>query len=235
MRRWRASGACTSDQPVASPPLPLPDAQAITLDVPLNAIDIAALDHKGAALRSRLGLDGVPLLAVLIGGDGGGYSFTPADWAQVGDVVAGLAETHAMRLVVSTSRRTGAQAEDILKARLEGPALADAVWYTKAPRPVVADYLGAADAIIITEDSITMLSEALSTGKPVLSLRPQPQGDDLKVRTILNHIGDRARIQRVLLGEPVMFDIRQGSGMDQARQDEKLAAHLAPIIGRAGQ
>ena len=75
------------------------------------------------------------------------------------------AERHGAGLLVTASRRTGAAGETLLRERLANtPAF---IWDGTGENPYFA-FLALADAILVTEDSVSMVSEAASTGKPVL-------------------------------------------------------------------
>lgn len=119
-----------------------------------------------AAERFRPQLDHLPRprVAVLIGGDNAVYRLTAPIMGDVAAKLAGLARTHGAGLMVTPSRRTGADNEAILRARLSSvPAV---VWDGRGENPYFA-YLGLADVIIVTCDSVSMVSEACATGKPV--------------------------------------------------------------------
>lgn len=105
-----------------------------------------------------------PRVAVLIGGNNGVYALTPTIMGDVAEKLADLARAHGAGLMVTPSRRTGADNEAILRARLSG--LPAEVWDGQGENPYFA-YLGLADAIVVTCDSVSMTSEACSTGKPV--------------------------------------------------------------------
>lgn len=105
-----------------------------------------------------------PRVAVLIGGSSAAYHLTPIIMGDVADRLTALAHGGA-GLMVTTSRRTGADNAAILRARLGGNANV-ALWDGTGENPYFA-YLGLADAIIVTCDSTNMVSEACSTGKPV--------------------------------------------------------------------
>lgn len=101
-----------------------------------------------------------PLVAVLIGGNSSAYRLTPEVTGRLCDRLLAL----NAGLAVTPSRRTGADNIAVLKQRLCGP---DArIWDFQGPNPYFG-YLGLADAIVVTCDSATMVSEACSTGKPV--------------------------------------------------------------------
>src|SRR5207245_2839417 len=66
--------------------------------------------------------------------------------------------------VVTPSRRTGAAGVALLRQRLAG--LSAEIWDGTGDNPYYA-YLAAADALLVTADSVSMVSEAAATGKPV--------------------------------------------------------------------
>jgi mitochondrial fission protein ELM1 len=98
-----------------------------------------------------------------VGGDNAVYRLGPAEARDLGRRLAALAEAGA-GLAVTPSRRTGAANEQILQDALAGAAAV--VWDGRGPNPYFG-YLGLADAIVATCDSVSMISEAASTGKPV--------------------------------------------------------------------
>jgi mitochondrial fission protein ELM1 len=104
-----------------------------------------------------------PLVAVLIGGSNRVYRLSEARFAAFADQLAGLAR-QGVGVAVTSSRRTGATAERILRERLEGlPAY---IWEGGGENPYFG-LLGLADAVVVTADSVSMVSEAAATGKPV--------------------------------------------------------------------
>lgn len=105
-----------------------------------------------------------PRVAVLIGGTNGVYALTPTIMGDVAEKLSELARSKGAGLMVTPSRRTGADNEAILRARLNG--LPAEVWDGTGENPYFA-YLGLADAVVVTCDSVSMTSEACSTGKPV--------------------------------------------------------------------
>ena len=105
-----------------------------------------------------------PRIAVIVGGTNGVYRMTPAIAADLGDKLAALSKRYGAGLMVTASRRTGEEAEAALRSRLEG--LPVEFWDGQGDNPYFA-YLGLADTIVVTCDSVSMTSEAASTGKPV--------------------------------------------------------------------
>lgn len=118
-----------------------------------------------------------PLVAVLVGGETRRMRLPPAAIDRLCDGLAGMVRTQGVGLLVTTSRRTAPPAHQRLAERLRGlPAL---LWdgHGSGPGngPGANPYLGflaLAKAIVVTADSIAMLSEAAATGKPVHVFAP---------------------------------------------------------------
>ncbi|MFU2486573.1 ELM1/GtrOC1 family putative glycosyltransferase [Thauera sp. WH-1] len=139
---------------------------------------------------------GTPRIAVLIGGDGAGYVFRDADWHALADGLAGLARREGAQLLLTTSRRTGAAAEAILRGALPPALLADAVWWEQAPRKVVRDFLATASAVVVTEDSLTMVAESIYSGRPVLSVSPATAAPNANDGAALEAYAERGLLAR---------------------------------------
>lgn len=105
-----------------------------------------------------------PLVAVLVGGSNRRQAVSPAVIDDLADKLVALVDNHHAGLAVTPSRRTGASNERILQERLR--RLPAVIWDGQGENPYFA-YLGLADAIVVTADSVSMVSEACSTGKPV--------------------------------------------------------------------
>ena len=67
-------------------------------------------------------------------------------------------------MVLTPSRRTGEAGIALLRERLGG--LPAAIWDMTGDNPYYA-YLAVADAFLVTANSVSMISEAAATGKPV--------------------------------------------------------------------
>src|SRR6516165_9207009 len=81
--------------------------------------------------------------------------------------LAALLTEHGGSLLLTPSRRTGERGTTLLRARLGG--FPGAIWDGSGDNPYFA-YLALADAILVTADSVSMISEAAATGKPVYVL-----------------------------------------------------------------
>ena len=129
----------------------------------LGRVTPERLAQEGARFADGLSVLPQPRIAVLIGGANAVYSTPPAVSQRLGAALERLA-AQGVGLMVTFSRRTGAEMEAAVRKALNGR---DAViWNGIGDNPYFA-YLAFADHIVATEDSASMISEAATTGKPV--------------------------------------------------------------------
>lgn len=135
----------------------------VTTMAALHRMSAARLAAGRLAWAARLVVPGRRLVSVLIGAPGatGGAD----DQARLIGQLGRLAKDSTLRLALTPSRRTPAHAIDALRRELAG---SDAfLWDGSGDNPY-AGLLGCADALIVTGDSVSMMSEALAVGRPVL-------------------------------------------------------------------
>lgn len=118
-----------------------------------------------------------PLIAVLIGGKSKAFDLSPERAAAMARDILDPLEQVGGSLLMTFSRRTPDKARAILTARLRH--LPGIIWDGEGDNPYFA-FLGAADVVLVTEDSTNMATEAASTGKPVFILKMD--GQSLKFR-----------------------------------------------------
>ncbi len=105
-----------------------------------------------------------PRIVVLLGGDSAAFSFPPDLAASFGASLAKAALERGGSLLVTPSRRTPTETLRVLVAAIGD--VPNFVWHGSGENPYYA-LLAAADAIVATEDSVNMVTEAAGTGKPV--------------------------------------------------------------------
>lgn len=104
-----------------------------------------------------------PRVAVLIGGNSRAHKMTLENASALATQLQKLAADGA-GVMVTASRRTGPDNTALLREKLSGNNVF--FWDNTGDNPYFG-FLGLADYIIVTEDSVSMTSEAVSTGKPV--------------------------------------------------------------------
>jgi mitochondrial fission protein ELM1 len=113
-----------------------------------------------------------PVNSLFIGNSSAKIRFTPEDWNGIARFVNEVWKNEGTQWLITTSYRTGRELEDQLRSRIEPDAILEAVWYSQAPRKVTKAFLGLADRIFVTMDSLTMLTEAVASGRPTCALCP---------------------------------------------------------------
>jgi mitochondrial fission protein ELM1 len=106
-----------------------------------------------------------PLVAVLVGGSNGRYRLDQSVGEALAGQLAEMMRLDGVGLMLTPSRRTDPAVTRVLRERL-GP-LGGWVWDGEGENPYYG-MLALADVIVVTEDSVSMVSEAVATSAPVL-------------------------------------------------------------------
>lgn len=107
-------------------------------------------------------------VTLLIGGESSQHTFKKRDINNIVSVVQ-LLLSSGSRVVILPSRRTRQQTVDKLFEFSRKNATNALCWDRTGPSPYI-EALSGSSHILVTEDSISMISEACSTGKPVMIL-----------------------------------------------------------------
>ncbi len=142
-----------------------------------------------------------PRLAVLIGGDGAGCVYSHNDWQLLAIFLTQICQKHQWKLLLTTSRRTGVEAEALLKKYIAEEYIDHAVWWSEKPSSVISDFLSQATAIVVTEDSLSMIAESIYARKPVLSCAPKHVVTNANDHAALMRYEQAHLIQRIRLDE----------------------------------
>ena len=105
-----------------------------------------------------------PRFAVLLGGDSKGFRFSPTDGTDFGASVAKLVREQHGSLFITPSRRTRPQSLSAFAKAIVG--VPHILWSGTGENPYMG-MLAWADIIIVTNDSVNMVTEAAGTGKPI--------------------------------------------------------------------
>src|SRR5512135_219688 len=130
----------------------------------LHTITPTRIHEAGARFAEKFAHLPRPRVAVLVGGTNKCYRLTPEIGRALGEQLAALSAATGAGILLTPSRRTGAEVEAALRDALaHTPAY---IWDGTGENPYLA-YLALADYIVVTADSVNMVSEACTTGKPV--------------------------------------------------------------------
>jgi mitochondrial fission protein ELM1 len=146
----------------------------------LNKVKLDRIDNEKAKWQIELEKMPEPRIGFIIGGDTKSTKFPAENFGKTTKQLSDLTKKLGGSLLITTSRRTSYECLQELKKNL------DCKYYlydwndenTKSPEhrnplgnPYFA-YMGISDYLVVTGDSMSMVSEACSTGKPVYVYMP---------------------------------------------------------------
>jgi mitochondrial fission protein ELM1 len=138
-----------------------------TLGAP-HRVTQATLATESVRWKQALDAFRPPYICVLVGGSTRGRPFGVNEAKALAGLASDMAKRMGASLLVTTSRRTSAEAANALSQAITAPCYFHAWDDNAAPQQnPFYGFLGVADAVIVTGDSISMCSEACATGKPV--------------------------------------------------------------------
>ncbi len=107
-----------------------------------------------------------PLTAVIVGGAIKGKPFSDENALALGQSIRKFKEKTGGSILITTSRRTGINAEKIILNEIKDIPQYTFLWGDTKKNPY-SGFLACADNIIVTGDSVSMCCEATGTGKPI--------------------------------------------------------------------
>jgi mitochondrial fission protein ELM1 len=156
----------------------------------LHRVTPVRLAAEADVWRDRLAPYRRPLVAVLLGGSNGRYRLDRDAGARLAADLATMAQRDKVGVVVTPSRRTDPAVTDLIRTALA--PVGGWVWDFSGENPYFG-MLALADLIVVTLDSVSMISEAAATTAPVM-FAPLPgswRKQELFLQPLLNE--DRVR------------------------------------------
>ena len=130
----------------------------------LHGVNKARLAEAANQFRQHVASMPNPRIAVLLGGASRAFSFKPRHAAALGTKLAALVRDSGGSLLVTPSRRTPPESLAAFARAIAG--VSATIWSGSGENPYFG-FLALADAIVVTGDSVNMITEAAGTGKPV--------------------------------------------------------------------
>ena len=174
-------------------------------------------------------------LGVLVGGPTPSHRWSEADWRALAKLLGDLAAETGARLRVTTSRRSPPEAVAALRALAATGAVETLMIFGETPAASLDGFFGA-DAILVTDDSATMVFEAVAARRPVVTIAPadrRPTRDD----EAFEHLAAEGLIRRTTAVAATTQSIGEtiAALRPMARHPtEPLLAGLAPALAAAG-
>lgn len=130
----------------------------------LHGLTDAKLTEAAESFEPRIAGLPHPRVAVMLGGDSRVHRMTRRSAESLAAGLAAVARDQGAGLMVTPSRRTGAETQTIVREALAG--LPADIWDGNGANPYLG-FLALADAFVVTADSVNMVCEAAYTGKPI--------------------------------------------------------------------
>jgi mitochondrial fission protein ELM1 len=170
-------------------------------DVSIDLIPTGVTPEKVAQAAAHYECPEGTCWTMVIGGASRSHPYMETDWKQLAEGMNQLAEHHGIRWLLTTSHRTGDNAEAMLQKTLRPEVLADAIWWDTKPEKRMMAFLGAADRVFVTQDSVTMVTECVASGKSVYVLQPEkvsfPKSSFMP--QYLDRLENKNRLRRILI------------------------------------
>ncbi|UCC55894.1 MAG: mitochondrial fission ELM1 family protein, partial [Gammaproteobacteria bacterium] len=155
------------DLVITTPQYRLPDRPNVLQNsLTMHGVSMERLQIEASRWEPRFRDLPRPWTAVIVGGSSGPYTFGRKAARRLAAQATAFARARGGSLLVTTSARTAPAALQELSRRITAPAWFYHWQQDDLNNPYYA-YLGLADELIVTADSISMLSEACATRKPV--------------------------------------------------------------------
>jgi mitochondrial fission protein ELM1 len=202
---------------------------------PLQRVADERLREAASTWAPRLADLPRPYTAVMVGGNAGPYVLDAEAATLLGRAASAVARGRGGSLLVSTSARTPKQAMPALEAAIDCPAHVFR-WCRDAAENPYWGYLALADSIIVTCESMSMLTEACATLKPVymFDLHTGPENRWGLLEPLIGKV-DRSwwrRIRRLRV-QPLVFRIAFKIGPTRMTRDVRIIHRRLIAEGRA--
>jgi mitochondrial fission protein ELM1 len=156
----------------------------------LHRVNPKRLAAAAVAWQDRFAVYRRPLVAVLLGGSNGRYRLDANSGAKLASGLVDMAQRDKVGIVVTPSRRTDPAVVALIRQALV--PVGGYVWDYSGDNPYFG-MLALADMIIVTQESVSMISEASATAAPVM-FAPLP-GSSRRQGIFLRTMMDEGRIR----------------------------------------
>lgn len=139
--------------------------------LPLHRISNQHLAAEAERWKARIAHLPRPYITVLLGGDSGPFVFTAEKGQRFGRCLDQLAHRLGGTLLITDSARTPHGFFEAFSEGITSPAYVYR-WHAGGEDNPYLAFLGLADHLVVTGESMSMLSEAATTGKPLYIFDP---------------------------------------------------------------
>jgi len=169
----------------------------LILDVAPSTITIKQLQKKAKEFSKRHKIPHEKkYFSLLVGGNGAGYKYNNEFYNQIIKLVKEVSKSEHTKWLITTSRRTPIWVEKMLKKQLQEVSVYFVAFNEKSEK-VLLPFLGLSEAVFVTEESASMISEAISSNRPVYTLHPNTFKADKNYQRLINKFEVQKKISRI--------------------------------------
>ncbi len=179
-----------------------PQPNVLALPIALGPVGGKSVENSLDEMKRRLGADSIPsgdYIAVLIGGDSAHYEMKETSIVAAIEKLVALARKSSALILLTTSRRTPSSIESRLQAiaHANSESFAFCVWgKTDQYNPIPA-FLDLAKAVAVTEESVSMVSEAVLAGHQPLIIPVASRGRSRKFTRFYSFLEERELVRKL--------------------------------------
>ncbi len=154
--------------------------------------------------------------SLVIGGDAKGYRYGDSFYRTLCHEMEKVSAATGVTWIVSTSPRTGAAAEAIIMEfiRAHPEAVEECILWGKGARGRLHGVFSRSEVALVTEDSASMVSEAVNLGMRTVCIRPDDAGFNSLVTPLLESLEKNQRILRIDMHELAEMAVRDLADFD---------------------
>lgn len=198
----------------------------IILDVAPSTITSHSIQQAATDFKEQHTLEAGPYYSLLIGGNGAGYNYGLDFYKNLAQFVKKTALQDKIKWLISTSRRTPIDIEKMLHDELSA-FCAYFVPFNQSSERCVHAFLGLSEKVFVTEESSSMISEAISAKKEVFTFSLKNNKADNNYRTILNKFKQEKKLIQITDGK---FDNISNFYFPPKDYSDILASQLLSIL-----
>ena len=149
-----------------------PSGRVLVNELPLNDAASRPTKELRARCEARFETWPRPRTVVLLGGSSGPFVLKTASARKLGRALAAFVARHGGSVLISDSPRTPAGVVEALIDEAQVPMFVNR--FAHGAANAYPEMLATADRFVVTADSVSMLTEASATGRPVYVYDPRP-------------------------------------------------------------
>ncbi len=205
---------------------------------PIAPNKMCALSLTQIQARINLGISNLDqVITILIGADTKTVSIgTVEEWGAVLQKVR--SEYPEARLLLTTSRRTSIEFEHALAHYCKQHNLVRSsdqmTWVAQGQQCDIKNYILAADWVLSSADSTTMVAEVVMSGQPLIVFSDASKMHDAAIQQQLSFLERQKWMSRMDIMQPQPFKLLLGA-MNSLNHTETLTAQLYNVLGISHQ